>query len=715
VKLLLRLGIAVIVLALLGLVLLAVLLPRFAKSETVRARIQSAALAALGRELVYRELDVRLLPPSLLVEEPRLAGETPGDAALIEAERIALRVALLPLLARTLMVDSLAVDGASVRLVRTAKGVALPLPAKFPDATPPSESAAPEGGGPSVSLAVRALELRNAEVVLEDRSVDPPVTWALRDIDASARGTAPDRPVDIEASAELGSGGAVVVRGTATLAGELDLEITLEALALGPLRSYVGAESELDGLLAGTVHVQGPAASPARISADLAIRDARFALSDIAVAGAVEGRADLSDALGAPAGSFDLDASRAELRYGGAFTKPPGVPATVNGRIVTDERGALGFDDVKLRIRDLDATGRVRVGPPLSIEIDSALAQLDGAETLVEALAAAPPSGRVRAEKLHFVSQPPALVGVIHLEDLAVTPRNLDAPITMRGALIAQGAELRSRDLELFAGGQSLVVDLRLSDLFEKPRYEIEAAADDADANALVTAFAGKPDTLYGPLSLRGSFRGEVDPARPFLDALTGTVRFDIEKGRLVGVSLLQATFAKLGALGTLGSLAVDAGRLFSGDHVEEYYGEEFELIRGSLRVNGPVAYAEPLTLLYAGYGADLAGSLHFADLSLDMQGRLTLFEEIDASIADEVGASGYQPSRRSIPLASVGGTLDAPEVQIAGNSAVEFATGYAKSLYGGKLKGLLEKELGEGAGQVLGGALEEIIGGDRQ
>jgi hypothetical protein len=570
VKLLIRLGIALVALLILGLVLLAVLLPRLAKSEAVRARIQSAAFDALGRELAYRELDVGLLPPSLLVEEPRLAGQGPGEAALVEAERVALRVELLPLLVRTVVVDSLVVDGAVVRLVRTADGVALPLPAEPPDATPAPESAAVERGGTPVSLAIRALELRNAEVLLEDRAVDPPVTWALRDIDAMARGKALDRPIEIEASLKLGSGGAAAVRGTATLAGELDLEVVLDALALGPLRSYlVDADGALDGLLAGTVRVQGPAASLARISADLAIRDAHFTLSDIAVAGAVEARADLTDALGAPGGSFELDASDAELRYGGAFTKPAGVPASVNGRIVTDARGALGIDDVKLRIQGLDAGGRVRMGPPLRVEVESASIELDGAETLVNALAAAPPSGRVRAEKLLFVSDPPALVGVIHFDDLALTPRNLDTPIAVRGALVAQGAELRSRDLELLAGGQLLAVDLRLLDLFGKLRYEIEAAAGGADTNALVTAFAGKPDTLYGPLSLRGAFRGGVDPERPFLDALTGTVRFDIEKGRLVGTSLLQATFSKLGAVGTLGSLAVHAGRLFGGDHVE--------------------------------------------------------------------------------------------------------------------------------------------------
>ena len=680
----------------------------------MRARIESAARSALGREIAYRELDVALLPPSLLVEEPRLAGEGPDEAALLEAERIALRVALLPLLARTVVVDSLVVDAATVRLVRTAGGVALPRPAEPSDAAPAPESAA-AGGGASVSLAIRAFELRDAALVLEDRAVDPPVTWALRDLDVTARGKALDRPVEIEASAELGSGGAAALRGTATLAGELDLELALDALALGPLRPYVGAGGALDGLLAGTVRVRGPAASPERISADLAIRDAHFALGDMAVAGAVEARADLADALGAPGGSFDLDASDAEIRYGGAFTKPARVPATLSGRVVTDERGGLGIDDVKLRIRDTEASGRVRLGPPLSVEIDSASAELDGAESLIEALAAAPPRGRVRAEKLHFVSEPPALVGVIHFDDLAVTPRNLHTPITVRGALVAEGVELRSRDLSLVAGGQPLAVDLRLLDLFGEPRYEIEAAADAADTNALVTAFASKPDTLYGPLSLRGSFRGVVDPERPFLDALAGSVQFDIAKGRLVGISLLQATFAKLGALGGLGALAIQAGQLFGGDHVEEYYTDEFERIYGRLHVNGPVALAEPLSLLYSGYGADLTGTLHLTDLSLDMVGRLTLFEEIDARIAAEVGAEGYEPSRRSIPLAAVGGTLDAPEVQLAGNSGLQFATGYAKSLYSGKLKGVLDEQLGQGAGQAIGGALEGILGGDRQ
>jgi hypothetical protein len=719
VKILIRLILAVLALLFIVLVLVAVFLPRIVASAAVRTRIEGAAREALGRELRYRELGVGLFPPSLLVEAPQIAGEGPDAPAALEAERIALRVALLPLLSRAVVVDSLRIDGAALRLVRTADGVELPFdtPAAAGDA---GESAPEPGGGAGsdadapVALAIRAFELRGARVLLEDRTLRPPVTWDLRDIEVDASGEALDQPIQIDASLALASGGTLAARGTAMLSGELDLEVDIDALALGPLRAYVGADGALEGLLAGTVRVQGPAASPTRLSADLAIRGARFALRDIAVAGAVEAQAELAGSLAAPTGRFDLDASAAELRYGGAFSKPSGVPATISGEIVTDERGALGVDDVTLRIRNLDATGRVRVGPPLRVEIDSAVADLDGAESLIAALAAAPPTGRVRAEKLRFVSDPPALVGVVHFDGLAVTPSNLDAPILVRGALVAQGTELRSRDLEFVAGGQPLAVDVRLLDLFGTLRYEIAANASGADSNALMKAFAGKPDTLYGPLSLQGNFRGAVDPTRPFLDALNGEVEFSIDQGRLVGASLLEATFGELGALRELGSLAVDTGRLFAGEHVDQYYSEEFERIYGSLRVNGSTAYAEPLALLYPSYSADLAGTVHLTDLSLDMKGRLTLSEEIDASIAKEVGAESYQPKRRVIPLASVRGTLDAPDVKLAGNAGADFAARYAKDLYGNKLRGLIDRELGEGAGSAIEGALEGLLRGNR-
>ncbi|MDX1649894.1 MAG: hypothetical protein R3263_08570, partial [Myxococcota bacterium] len=58
------------------LVAVALLLPRVAESDAVRARLEQAAAEATGGELAYAGLDVGLLPPRLVVEAP--AVRAPG-------------------------------------------------------------------------------------------------------------------------------------------------------------------------------------------------------------------------------------------------------------------------------------------------------------------------------------------------------------------------------------------------------------------------------------------------------------------------------------------------------------------------------------------------------------------------------------------------------------------------------------------------------------
>ena len=82
---------------------------------------------------------------ALLVMRPPPETGTPGaDAsapALVRADYVALRVALAPLLSRTVVVDSLVVEGANLRLVQTADGIDLPTPSA---ASPEPEGASSE-------------------------------------------------------------------------------------------------------------------------------------------------------------------------------------------------------------------------------------------------------------------------------------------------------------------------------------------------------------------------------------------------------------------------------------------------------------------------------------------------------------------------------------------------------------------------------------------
>ena len=138
-------GVAV---ALLGAALagLAIWLPGYVRSEPVRAQIAAAAEAQLGREVTWRELSVSVLPPSLDVLGARVAGEAPGAPDWLTAEEISLRVALLPLLAGAVVLDSLRIEAPELRLARTPDGLTLPRP-KRAEAEGPHAPDAGGGGG----------------------------------------------------------------------------------------------------------------------------------------------------------------------------------------------------------------------------------------------------------------------------------------------------------------------------------------------------------------------------------------------------------------------------------------------------------------------------------------------------------------------------------------------------------------------------------------
>jgi uncharacterized protein involved in outer membrane biogenesis len=127
--------IAAVALVLVGVgVALALLLPGVLASDALRGQIQTAADGALGREVRFAELEFGLFPPTLLALDVAVAGASAQAPPLVEAER----VALLPLLSRTVWVDSFVVHGATAHLVRSEDGIQLPRPS--PARAPPLAS-----------------------------------------------------------------------------------------------------------------------------------------------------------------------------------------------------------------------------------------------------------------------------------------------------------------------------------------------------------------------------------------------------------------------------------------------------------------------------------------------------------------------------------------------------------------------------------------------
>ena len=91
------------------------LLPRWIESDAFRERLRAAAREAIGHDVAWGGLSLALVPPHLIVTQVRV-----GDAAkpLVTAERADLRIAVAPLLARTVEIEALTLDGVVWRIER---------------------------------------------------------------------------------------------------------------------------------------------------------------------------------------------------------------------------------------------------------------------------------------------------------------------------------------------------------------------------------------------------------------------------------------------------------------------------------------------------------------------------------------------------------------------------------------------------------------------
>jgi hypothetical protein len=622
-------------------------LPRLAKSEVARDRIQEATRSVLGAELGYSDLDFGLLPPSLVMRDPSLLGDASTEP-IARADRVALRVQLLPLLRRKLEVQSLAVDGLALHLVRDANGIALPQPTpgekEMGDKAPESEPEVrpPPSEPTGIVLGIRTITLRDAMLTLEDRTASPPSTSSFEDID-----------------------------------------IVFRAAGSGSAR---------------------------RLSGDVRIARSDLAMSGVSLRGPLNARLDLDD-LRAASGVFEADASEAEIRYGADFAKPPGTPAVVRGTLARDSDGAIGADDLEIVLRNLVAKGSMRTGEAVTLQLAADPFELEGWEDLVPPLGLAKPRGRMSITELVVKPDLAGTHGRFTLDALELELPET-GPLSFTGDVVLAGASLFARDAQLLLAGQPFVVSPKLDDLGGAPSFEVRFETTGASSDALLTAFADLPDRLHGPLGAEGTLRGPLFGAKPLSETLAGDVAFGIEKGRIVGASLLEA------ALGSLGKRVAESRQEQGSEAWERFYSEEFEQLTGKLHLEKGHLVTEPVTLGYRDYGVRLEGPIRLSDLELDLHGVLSLGPAVDAELARAFRASDdYVPQARELVLESVRGTPTKPKVQVSGNSVATLAAHYVKQTQREDLKRAVEKELGPGTGDVVErglDALEGLLGGRR-
>ncbi len=707
-----RLALALALLLVVGIGALLLLLPKIVQSPEIRAGIEQVALDTTGRSFSYEELSFGLFPPRLILREPVLSGEAPGDPPFVEAATIDLKLALAPLFARVVLVDSLTIDGASLVLVRTKDGVSLPGP---PQVSPGDQASAEKAPTPESKqddgprFGIRRFTLSNSSVVLIDRTFSPPQRFALEQVNLTATGSSPDAPIEVALSGQLARGGDLEVSGDVRLDGELALVGKLGALDLAGFSPLLGAGRSVAGSLDMDFEVIGPAAEPQLLRAELHGEKLAVIWDDVHYDGPLLAKLELTGPLAQPEGLFSADASGGKIVYGDAvFTKPAGTPATVSGQIITDSAGNLGLDNVNLKIHRMDARASLR-NAPLRISIEVPPFELEGWEELIQALGDTPLQGKLAFEGLSVSPEPFALSGTVWLDEVSTRVTEVGMVAVLSGEIEARGVDLIARDLVVELDEQPFQIEGGLSNILDAPYLDMGLTAVEVDLERLLAGISASEPIAAGPLSLKGRLAGPLRGEESVGQRMQGSLRLDIGEGVLRGVSLLRSAMKDLG---NFGEAALLLGQMEGGSTIQAFYEDNFDWVGGTFELKDGVARTGDLQLRYSGYQVDLAGVLDIATQAIEGRGKLTLLPELDRAIDEATGGDETEGEVTVIPLARVRGTLSEPKVDLSPQAVVALMAEYSGTGSVKELEQELDEKYGEGTGKAVRGLLDSILGG---
>jgi hypothetical protein len=617
---------------------------------------------------------------------------------LLEAESISLQAALMPLLARVVVVRSLVAEGAAVHLILSGDGLDLPDLGAGAAAAPRE----PSGDAPP-SVAIQEVEVRDAKLYFENRTLSPPFSFELTHIDARAAGDALDEPFHVSLAVKGIGGGAVEATGTATLDGDLDVELELDAFPLQPLDPYLARASELGGTVTGKISFRGsvvaPDPLPDPLVADLVLQDGTIRFEDFSAHGRMNLHAELRGSFREPDGRFEIDATAATLSFAEVYRKEPGRPAHVTGRFVAAPDGSLAVDDVKLTIENVEAQGRVRLGERTEVVMRVEPVELADWHLLLRALDFAEANGRVGLPELRILTNPLQLWGESRIDAVSLRlPRG--RVIGLRGTIRAEGDAIRSEGLVLELADQPVAVEGVLAQLDGPWDVQLRVQTQQAETNDLLVAFGGPDDTLYGPLALDAALEGSLRGESGFMESLHGRGGFTIRPGRLRGVSILEATFRRfdhLGAMRMLRTVSVPGLQKPVAPGLNRHYGEGFDVMSATLDITAGTARTQDFRLVTPSYEFTMRGLIRLADLGLDAKGELILGEEAALSLAGAVGVKKLPVLQGLvIPIPRIGGTLTDPKPEPDFSVLARALTGNVPAVQG------VERLL-RGAGGLLG------------
>jgi len=649
----------------------------FFDPEKLREPLQAQATAALGRKVELGEISVALFPlPAVRVRALLVAGAKPADPPFAEIAELRLRVAILPLLARQVVLRALEIDEARVHIPFDKSGKpVLPGPAQAPAGAGEAPPAAPSQ---SFALAVDRISIDRARI-----EAGP---WLVENASVTGRlaldGTGSFRfALDLPGLGELRNG-ELELAGLGGPALEISAQGEFGA-DLGPLRERFALSQEIAGRARGEFAFELAGGELRAANANVDVPDLLVRSGDLVVSGPARAHAVLGE-------SYSFDLSDARVEKTGVFAKPKRTPFSITGTLgreldlstVHEALLKIGTNVIPLRL-ELGKTPRHVQVRQLALDL-AALRELLPPDR-------PPVSGRFHVEALDLQLDPLRITGNAALD--AVETMLEHGPIRISGPVRGLGTQIALENGTAVVGDQTIA----LSATYDLESGAITASYDTANSQlgALLAALSGRGE-VDGTLSSSG----RLAASSPAVAALAGTGRIDIRPGRIQGFSLAKSVLGSLAALPVLAASS-------QGKDLSRYDDEQFERLTADYRIADGRVSSENLELAYQNTVAFLHGSIGMSDRSLDLAGRIVISKEVDAELA---GAK--RAKERIIPITHITGTLDSPRVELDQKTLAALALAYSGN---DKVREKLDKALGPGGSEAVQDFLGNILGGKKK
>jgi len=503
----------------------------FVDVDALSREAQAYASDALGQPVAVGEVGLVLFPPALSAQGIKVGGAG-GKPALAEIDEVRLAVAIVPLFSGKVVLRALELDGPRIHLEVDKDGMPV-IPELGKPKAPGSESApAPEaeaGESAPLALAVNRIAISNGRL-----EAGP---WRVEDLEVSGS-LALGGSGDFEISAGLGElgrveGVEVALRGIGSPTLGADVKGALRDLDLALLNKRLALVPPAEGKLAGWV--SGPFAASVRgetveaARAELTAAGLDVALGDLVLRGDVPLQVELGK-------RFEVDLSGAELAVADVLRKPAGERLAASGPLGTTP-GPAALSRVDLAIGpnqlalDVDLSGKRPsiVLAPATFELAPLRPWLVG-EDIPDV------KGAVVFEQMKLRLDPLQANGSLALRAVEVPLEH--GPVVLSGPVKAAGSQITGEGLQVGIGPEQAQVSFAYN--LDAGTLTLDAGVKEAQVANLGQALAGSSD-VTGTLLANASFSGT-----PSLDGLTGSGQFAITKGQIKGFSLARQLFGQL-------------------------------------------------------------------------------------------------------------------------------------------------------------------------